>query len=51
MSESIFERDDYEQDDDGIINPEDQLSEDGMDQVLEQVPARPREGAVEAKAS
>ena len=36
MSEGIWERDDYEQQQDGIINPEDQLSEDGMDQVLEQ---------------
>ena len=36
VSESIWERDDYEQQQDGIINPEDQLSEEGMDQVLEQ---------------
>ena len=36
MSEGIWERDDYEQQQDGIINPEDQLSEEGMDQVLEQ---------------
>src|SRR3954447_15930419 len=36
VSEGIWERDDYEQDQDGIINPEDELSEDGMDQVLEQ---------------
>ncbi len=45
MSESIFERDNYEQNDDGIINPEDQLTEDSMDTVLEQgysPPERPR---------
>ncbi len=36
MSDGIWERDDYEQDQDGVINPEDQLSEDGMDTVLEQ---------------
>lgn len=36
MTDGIWERDDYEQDQDGIINPEDELSEDGMDTVLEQ---------------
>jgi hypothetical protein len=36
VSDGIWERDDYEQDQDGIINPEDELSEDGMDTVLEQ---------------
>jgi hypothetical protein len=36
VSESIWERDDYEQDQDGIINPEDELSENPMDTVLEQ---------------
>ncbi len=36
MSEQIFERDDYEQNDDGIINPEDTLSEGPMDSMLEQ---------------
>ena len=36
MTEGIWERDDYEQQQDGIINPEDELSEEGMDQVLEQ---------------
>ena len=36
MTDGIWERDDYEQDQDGIINPEDQLSEDPMDRVLEQ---------------
>jgi hypothetical protein len=36
VTDSIWERDDYEQDQDGIISPEDELSEDGMDTVLEQ---------------
>jgi hypothetical protein len=36
VTEGIWERDDYEQQQDGIINPEDELSEEGMDQVLEQ---------------
>ena len=36
MTDGIWERDDYEQDQDGIINPEDQLSEGPMDKVLEQ---------------
>ena len=36
VTDGIWERDDYEQDQDGIINPEDELAEDGMDQVLEQ---------------
>lgn len=36
MSETIFERDEYEQNEDGIYSPEDQLTEDSMDQVLEQ---------------
>jgi len=36
VTDGIWERDDYEQNDDGIINPEDQLAEDGMDTVLEQ---------------
>ncbi len=36
MTEGIWDRDDYEQNQDGIINPEDQLSEDGMDTILEQ---------------
>jgi hypothetical protein len=36
VTEGIWERDDYEQNQDGIINPEDELSEDGMDTVLEQ---------------
>lgn len=33
--DAVWERDNYEQDQDGIINPEDQLSESGMDKVLE----------------
>jgi hypothetical protein len=36
VSEGIWERDDYEQQQDGIINPEDELSESPMDTVLEQ---------------
>src|SRR4051812_8463169 len=36
VTEGIWERDDYEQDQDGIINPEDELTEGPMDQVLEQ---------------
>ena len=36
MTDGIWERDDYEQDQDGIINPEDELTEGPMDQVLEQ---------------
>src|SRR2546423_894103 len=36
VTDGIWERDDYEQDQDGIIDPEDELSEDGMDTVLEQ---------------
>src|SRR5919202_899131 len=36
VTDGIWERDDYEHADDGIINPEDRLSEDPMDQVLEQ---------------
>ena len=36
MSETIFERDEYEQNEDGIYSPEDSLTEDSMDQVLEQ---------------
>src|SRR5919202_1806177 len=36
VTDGIWERDDYEHADDGIIDPEDQLSEDSMDQVLEQ---------------
>ena len=36
MTDGIWERDDYEQNDDGIIDPEDELSEDSMDRVLEQ---------------
>src|SRR3954453_9496767 len=36
VTDSIWERDDYEKDQDGIGNPEDELSEDGMDMVLEQ---------------
>ena len=36
MTDGIWERDDYEQDADEIIDPEDELSEDDADQVLEQ---------------
>ena len=36
VTDGIWERDDYEQDQDGIINPEDELSEGPMDKVLEQ---------------
>jgi hypothetical protein len=36
VTDGIWERDDYEHEDDGIIDPEDELSEDSMDQVLEQ---------------
>jgi hypothetical protein len=36
VTDGIWERDNYEQNDDGITSPEDQLSEDGMDTVLEQ---------------
>jgi hypothetical protein len=36
VTDSIWERDDYEQTQDGIINPEDELSEGPMDAVLEQ---------------
>jgi hypothetical protein len=36
VTEGIWERDDYEQNQDGITSPEDQLSEDGMDTILEQ---------------
>src|SRR3954449_9389495 len=36
VTDSIWERDDYEQDQDGITSPEDEMSEDGMDTVLEQ---------------
>jgi hypothetical protein len=36
VTDGIWERDDYEQDQDGIISPEDELAEDGMDTVLEQ---------------
>ncbi|HYY09699.1 MAG TPA: DUF5709 domain-containing protein [Kineosporiaceae bacterium] len=36
MTEGIWERDDYEQDQDGVINPEDQLTEGPMDLTLEQ---------------
>jgi uncharacterized protein DUF5709 len=36
VTDSIWERDDYEHDDDGIIDPEDELSEDSRDLVLEQ---------------
>jgi Family of unknown function (DUF5709) len=36
VTDGIWERDDYEHEDDGIIDPEDELSEDPMDTVLEQ---------------
>jgi hypothetical protein len=36
VTDGIWERDNYEQDPDGIIDPEDELSEDSMDTVLEQ---------------
>jgi hypothetical protein len=36
MSESIFERDDYEQNDDGITSPEDELGDGPLDSMLEQ---------------
>lgn len=45
MSDSVFERDEYERNDDGIISPEDELSEGPMDLVLEQgysPPEKPR---------
>ncbi len=45
MSESVFERDEYETPDDGISSPEDELSEGPMDAVLEQgysPPEKPR---------
>ena len=45
MSESVFERDDYEHTDDGIGSPEDELPESPSDPMLEQgysPPERPR---------
>ncbi|MGZ4612005.1 MAG: DUF5709 domain-containing protein [Kineosporiaceae bacterium] len=36
MTDGIWERDDYEHQDDGIIDPEDELSEGPMDLVLEE---------------
>jgi hypothetical protein len=45
VSETVWERDNYESPDDGITSPEDTLDEGGMDKVLEQgysPPEKPR---------